>query len=582
MNDSNQRRGVHVQSSIPMGGRRLEAPAPVALPWWASPRGAAAIVAAAAIAAYARSLGNGFTYDEGLVILGAQRFLQSASFGTLFTPGYFSGSLEGTWRPVCTFTYMLDAQVSMHPAVFKAQSLGWHIGAAWLVMALARRLLPDRHRRYAIVAGLVFALHPVTAETVDNASFREDSLVTVFTLATLILALDGRRKLALLTFALGLLSKESAVMAPALLAVLRLGRFDGQPEIPELPPPAALRARLRALLPELVPFGVVAGLYLGLRFGPMRMPGTYARYPGGTFAATLIGLPAIWAHDIRLLACPWPLCADYTGFFRFGVQPWAPVLWSLVVVLVYLGLAVFAFRRGARLVALGLFWFLLTLLPVSNLVPIPIPAAERFLYLPLVGIALAVTAAFGALMDRLQSTPAPGARRLAVALGVLALGAFAVVLNLRHRDWHDDQTLWLATVAVNPRSCGAQSAVGGALLSRGMASRERDILRASAAREELALSLCTDESDPFRGAASYTRLGAARAMLDDRAGAREALGRATELAPRYALPVAWLGYLAFREGDMDGAAALLKHAIIDLGPPDATVAAVAQLYVDKI
>ena len=205
-----------------MGGRRLVVPTPVALPWWASPRGAAALVAGVTIAAYARAIGNEFTYDEGLVILGAQRFLQSGSFGTLLSPGYFGASLEGTWRPVCTFTYMLDAMVAMHPAVFKADSLAWHIAAAWLVMALARRLLPEGRRRYALVAGLLFALHPVTAETVDNASFREDSLVTVFTLATLLLALDGRRRLALLTFGLGLLSKESAVMAPALLAILRL------------------------------------------------------------------------------------------------------------------------------------------------------------------------------------------------------------------------------------------------------------------------------------------------------------------------------------------------------------------------
>src|ERR1022692_1945582 len=146
---------------IPMGGGPLEAPRPVALPWWASPRGAAAIVGVVAIVAYARSLANEFTYDEGLVILGAQRFLQSASFGTLFSPSYFSGSLEGTWRPVCTFTYMLDALVSMHPAVFKAQNLVWHVGAALLVMTLVRRLLPESRRRYALWAGLLFALHPV-------------------------------------------------------------------------------------------------------------------------------------------------------------------------------------------------------------------------------------------------------------------------------------------------------------------------------------------------------------------------------------------------------------------------------------
>ena len=137
-------------------------------------------------------------------------------------------------------------------------------------------------------------------------------------------------------------------------------------------------------------------------------------------------------------------------------------------------------------------------------------------------------------------------------------------------------------MAVNPRSCGAQSAVGGGLLSRGMATGDPELLRASAAREELALRLCSDDSDPFRAAFAYTRLGAARALLDDRPAARVALERATVLHPRYALPFAWLGYLAYQEGDQAVAAMLLKKAIIDLGPPDATVAAVARFYVDKI
>jgi hypothetical protein len=335
---------------------------------------------------------------------------------------------------------------------------------------------------------------------------------------------------------------------------------------------------VRRLVLELIPFGVITLAYLAIRFGPMKTPVAYARYPGGTFGATLMGLPAIWAHDLRLVVWPWPLCADYTGYFRFGAQPWAPVLLSTAIVLAYIGLIVFAVRRGERVVALGLGWFLLALLPVSNLLPIPIPAAERFMYLPLCGIALAAAARFGRFME---GHPPP-ARRRGTLLGVGLLALFAVLLTVRHGDWHDDRRLWLATVAVNPRSCGAQSAVGGDLLSRGMASGDPELLRASAAREELALRLCSDESDPFRAAFAYTRLGAARALLDDRAGARLALERATVLHPRYALPFAWLGYLAYQEGDQAVAAMLLKKAIFDLGPPDATVAAVARYYVDKI
>src|SRR5215831_14320943 len=134
-----------------MRGRRSAAPVSPALPWWATPRGAGVIV--------------------GLVLLGAQRFLQSGAFGTLLGKGYFGASLEGTWRPFCTLTYMLDAMVWFHPAMFKVDSLLWHIAAALLLMAFTRRLLPETRRPWALVAGLLFVLHPITTETVDNASF---------------------------------------------------------------------------------------------------------------------------------------------------------------------------------------------------------------------------------------------------------------------------------------------------------------------------------------------------------------------------------------------------------------------------
>ena len=73
-------------------------------PFWATPRGAGLLVAALAVLVYARSLANGFSYDEDLVIVQAQRFLQSGAVGVLFGKRYFAASLEGTWRPVCTLT----------------------------------------------------------------------------------------------------------------------------------------------------------------------------------------------------------------------------------------------------------------------------------------------------------------------------------------------------------------------------------------------------------------------------------------------------------------------------------------------
>ena len=73
---------------------------------------------------------------------------------------------------------------------------------------------------------------------------------------------DGRRALALVCYALGLLSKESAVMAPALLGVLWLAGFPGRPAGP----------RLWSSVRGLVPYGVVTAGYLALRFGLRRSP----------------------------------------------------------------------------------------------------------------------------------------------------------------------------------------------------------------------------------------------------------------------------------------------------------------------
>jgi tetratricopeptide (TPR) repeat protein len=292
----------------------------------------------------------------------------------------------------------------------------------------------------------------------------------------------------------------------------------------------------------------------------------------------LASLPRIWTHDLRLLVVPWPLCADLTGAFPFGHEPPLLAAGALAVVAGYLASIALAARRGERAIAFGLTWFLMALLPVSNLLPMPVPAAERFLYLPLVGIALAAAGAVGWLAERSSGR----GRRIGRAAGFAVLAAYVVLLQLRHADWKDDEALWRATVATNPKSCGAQSAVGGRLLTLGMERRDPAVLRESAARQELALSLCPESTDAFRAAMTYTRLGGARALLDDRDGARAALGRALELAPRYALPVAWLGYVAHLEGDRDKAAALLRRAIIELGPPDGAVAQVAQLYIDEI
>ncbi|HVR61506.1 MAG TPA: hypothetical protein VMU50_06385, partial [Polyangia bacterium] len=528
------------------------------------------LVVAAALIAFGGSLRNQFTYDEGLVIGEADPFLRSGSLSTLVSPRYFAASREGTYRPVVTLSYMVDRAFGEAPFVFKADSLLLHAACALLVLALARRLLPATERRFALIGALFFAVHPLATETVDNASFREDGLVTFFVLSGLLLALADRLWPAALCYALGLLSKESAVVFPILLLGARLvaarAAVDGAP------------ARRSRLARELVVLGAITIAYLAVRFGPMNTPGSYARFPGGNRAATLLGMPAVLVRYARLVVWPWPLLADYSGYFDFGPRAALARLPALLAAAALLAAPVVAWRRGATTVAFGLAWFFVALLPVANVIAIPVPAAERFLYLPLAGVALALSAGAARVLARW-----PAASRPLLAGGVAVAIAFVALANRRHLDWHDNDRLWAVTAAQNPRSCGAQSAIGGARVRDGLEGRSRALLADGVAREELALRLCPpDPADPVRSAVILTRLGAARAMLGHLGPAREALQQALALEPRYALGVVWLGYVQFMGGDKRGAEASLRHAVIDLGPPDGAVAQVASQYMDKL
>ena len=129
----------------PMLRRPRAAPATPALPWWATPRGAAVIVALAALAAFARALANGFTYDEGLVLVGAQRFLQSGSFGTLLSQELLRGQPGGDLAAVLHAHLHARRDGLVPPGHVQARrACVWHVVAAWLLMALRAAAAPGR------------------------------------------------------------------------------------------------------------------------------------------------------------------------------------------------------------------------------------------------------------------------------------------------------------------------------------------------------------------------------------------------------------------------------------------------------
>jgi tetratricopeptide (TPR) repeat protein len=101
----------------------------------------------------------------------------------------------------------------------------------------------------------------------------------------------------------------------------------------------------------------------------------------------------------------------------------------------------------------GIGWFALTLLPVSNVIPLYSVFAERYLYLPSIGFTIAVVMAAGISSERLRK----GAPALATSSALAVLVALPALLYggrtvLRNRDLRDDLALASATLAVTPES----------------------------------------------------------------------------------------------------------------------------------
>src|SRR5438445_328176 len=216
-----------------------------------SPRRVYLVVATAAAVVHLGVLWNGFALDD-LTIIVANPLVHSLSgVWRAFAAPYFPANLDvSVYRPLTIATYALDWSVGA-TVWFHAVNLMWHVGASVLVALLARRWAGDAA---GLVAGIVFAVHPVHVEAVANVVGRNELMAAAFTLLAVYAALErGSVLWSAAALTAGLLSKENAAVAPALVAAAWL--LGVRP----VPP----RRRLAAFV---VSWVVLAAAYTGVRW----------------------------------------------------------------------------------------------------------------------------------------------------------------------------------------------------------------------------------------------------------------------------------------------------------------------------
>ncbi|MCX6968303.1 MAG: hypothetical protein NTZ46_11125 [Verrucomicrobia bacterium] len=480
--------------------------------WHVSPSFLGLLVALAAVALYLPTLGYDFAYDSVVQIQNDDFIHQPRHFADLLSFRVLGMDVLDFNRPVNLFTLLVDAVFwDRNPAGYRLTQLLLHGASAALLFRWLRLLTGQVGP--ALLGALFFAVHPLQCETVVEVGYREDLLATLFLLAGLNAAFAFRpgekgktwapALLAVASFFLAAASKETGIAGPVVLATFwGLFRRDN-PKIQ------------RAWLLLVTTTTLAVGTFYALRFALEPKPSLIFTQPAQPIALGvdwLLVQSRIWSADFLRILWPAHLCADYGPYNLRNIPP----AWALIGFLFTIILWAFGSARNRKFaLATVLFWA--ALLPVANWVPIYCPMADRYLYLPLTGVALWLALFLGGLRH--------GAMRV-IGFGAVLSGIAALSLVTFHQQsvWKDTASLWRAVAQENPGSLNAWLGQGDACLDRGQPGAALPYF------QHAALLAQEKKAEPFAGmAVAYDALGQPRQ-------AAEALACATKLDSRYARP----------------------------------------------
>jgi protein O-mannosyl-transferase len=427
------------------------------------------------LAAYSNSIPAGLVFDSAAVISQDARIRAATphNLRRILTEGYWHGNTtSGLYRPLTTSSYLLNYAVfgnGTHPEGYHWVNLALHGINVSLVYLLGMLVLDAAAPALALAA--LWGVHPLLTESVTNVVGRADLLATFAVLAGLLCyvksaSVPGRRKLlwvaALpITQAVGLFSKENAAVLPGVMLLYDL-TWRGR---------AAWRGRVLAYAALVPPFAVFFYLRSAL---PMHILARFADNPlsGADFWTARLTAIKVIGKYLWLFVWPAGLSADYS-YDAVPLFGWHPAEWedakALIALAVCLGAVLLAVRlyRARKPVFFFLAFFFVALAPVSNLaVRIGSIMAERFVYLPSIGLAGCVVAALYALGRQVSRRRLWAMRTAWIALGFLCL-ACAVRTYARNFDWLDERSLWTSAANVCPGSAKAHYNLGLALANSG-------------------------------------------------------------------------------------------------------------------
>jgi len=362
----------------------------------------------AAAVGHMRSLRNSYVLDDYKLIVCNEFITEQQNARILLNPRYLIDPhpLVCGARPLTVLSLLVDYKF------WQESPFGYHLtnillhslnsaAVFFLVLLILRTnygrgktaFAPDSHFGPAVFAALVFAFHPVGAEAVDIASFRADLLATFFYILSLIMIIKAVRMdrpgsifyyaVSFILFVTGLFSKETVITLSLVFSAYVV--LFAKEKIRKRTVAAFLACAAAAIL--------FIMLFWSKRFYYLLHVSIFPNIKGNLSPMSSVGaylstLFLSFLHYGETLLLPFKLSIDYElNVSRTLLNP------EVLLALVLFSAALWSFIcYRNRLFRFGLAFWLICYLPVSNIFPLINTVNDRYMYLPLVGFSIALSA----------------------------------------------------------------------------------------------------------------------------------------------------------------------------------------------
>lgn len=390
----------------------------------------ALIIVVLCFISYSNIIANDFVWDD-------EKFIVDRPNTRTFKASLnsFAEDEYGIYRPVRTISYYLAYKLfGLNAPLYHFFSIILHSSVSVLIFFIIKKLFD---KKLALLSAMLFAVHPIHIGRVTNATGSFDIIGIIFYLLAfycyIIFRQDSRKGFfyaSTAIFIIGLFSSEEIFTLPLMIILYEI-IFHKKIAIKSLS------------------YFVPLGAFIIFRSFVVKIVKRVSEYPGGSLSAAMLTMPKVLITYILLI------------FFPFGLTPFRRIdiiynvfnLWFILPLIAIIYFIYFILRQPRKKIFFFSGWFLITLLPFLNILPLQKIMAERYFYLASLSVLVFIAEIFIFLEKKFKS-------KLPYLFFGLLIIFFIGSTIYNNGFWKDEFTLMSRGISLNPYSSKAHNNLG--------------------------------------------------------------------------------------------------------------------------